>query len=71
MVRQQPFTTPTTVGDYDVVLPEEIASGEYKIRVGLFEDEELFGCSGTFEIVSDDDDVYSYTFETFDGSDWR
>eukprot|EP00904_Undaria_pinnatifida_P002476 jgi/Undpi1/12229/HiC_scaffold_5.g01905.m1 len=60
-----------SMGDYDVVLPEEIASGEYKIRVGLFEDEELFGCSGTFEIVSDDDDVYSYTFETFDGSDWR
>ncbi|CAM9226123.1 unnamed protein product [Ascophyllum nodosum] len=50
-------------GDYDVEIPADTPSGKYKIRVGRFEDEELFGCSEAFEIVSDDfssDDAFSY-----------
>lgn len=45
-----------TVGDYDVVIPSDTAAGEYKIRVGRFEDDDLFDCSDMFEIVSDEDD---------------
>ena len=55
------------MGDYDVDIPADIPSGEYQIRVGRFEDQELFGCSGTFDIVSDgvgepDDMSLSYGF---------
>ena len=59
------------MGDYDIDIPEDTAGGEYKIRVGRFEDLALFGCSGKFDIVasggddssSDDDDMsMSYTF---------
>lgn len=50
------------VGDYDVVIPSDTAAGEYKIRVGRFEDDDLFGCSGTFEIVSEDDDDMSMSY---------
>lgn len=59
------------VGDYDIILPDETAPGEYKIRVGLFEDEDLFGCSGTFEVVGDGDGPgeFSFFFETLDGGD--
>lgn len=43
------------MGDYDVEIPEDTEDGEYKVRVGLFENDELYGCSGTFEIVGKDD----------------
>lgn len=56
------------MGDYDVEIPEDTKPGEYKIRVGRFEDDSLYGCSGTFEIMNDgmdeeDDDMsMSYMF---------
>lgn len=50
------FCVVGTVGDYDVVIPSDTAAGEYKIRVGRFEDDDLFDCSGMFEIVSDEDE---------------
>eukprot|EP00904_Undaria_pinnatifida_P003642 jgi/Undpi1/13279/HiC_scaffold_8.g02941.m1 len=49
-------------GDYDVTIPEDTVAGEYSIRVGRFEDESLFGCSGTFEVISEHDDSLSYEF---------
>ena len=49
-------------GDYDVTIPENTVAGEYSIRVGRFEDESLFGCSGTFEVISEHDDSLSYEF---------
>lgn len=54
-----------TVGDYDVDIPEDTESGMYKIRVGRFEDEALFGCSDTFEIVGSDhdDDDFSASYD--------
>lgn len=49
-------------GDYDVEIPSGTPSGMYHIRVGRFEDEDLFGCSGMFEIVGDDDMSMSFRF---------
>lgn len=43
------------MGDYDVEIPEDTDSGTYKIRVGRFEDDDLFGCSGAFEIMGAED----------------
>lgn len=40
-------------GDYDVTIPCEIAAGDYKIRVGRFEDPALYDCSDAFSIVAD------------------
>lgn len=54
-----------TEGDYDVEIPEDTASGEYSIRVGVYEDDSVFGCSDVFEIVAeggDDDESMSYEF---------
>lgn len=50
------------VGDYDVEIPADTEAGDYKIRVGRFEDEDLYGCSGTFTIMGDDDESMSYDF---------
>ena len=63
----QQSKTPS-VGDYDVTLPADTVSGDYKIRVGLFDDQELFGCCGTFEIVSESDGGggLSFNFEIVD-----
>lgn len=68
-----PLEFVTIVGDYDVDIPEDTTSGMYKIRVGRFEDEALFGCSGTFEIIGsehnddddhdDDDDDFSASYD--------
>ncbi|CAM9810534.1 unnamed protein product [Ectocarpus sp. 8 AP-2014] len=38
-------------GDYDVVIPSGTESGMYSIRVGVFEDDDVYGCSDSFEIV--------------------
>ncbi|CAM9205054.1 unnamed protein product [Ectocarpus sp. 12 AP-2014] len=38
-------------GDYDVMIPSGTESGMYSIRVGAFEDDDVFGCSDSFEIV--------------------
>eukprot|EP00737_Agarophyton_chilense_P005047 gb/GEZJ01007006.1/.p2 GENE.gb/GEZJ01007006.1/~~gb/GEZJ01007006.1/.p2 ORF type:complete len:166 (-),score=23.72 gb/GEZJ01007006.1/:153-650(-) len=52
-----------SMGDYDVEIPADTPSGEYSIRVGRFEDKALFGCSGTFMVEGDDEDMsMSYRF---------
>ncbi|CAM9427894.1 unnamed protein product [Ascophyllum nodosum] len=40
-----------TQGDYDITLPCDVNTGEYRIRVGVFDDDSTFGCSGTFTIL--------------------
>lgn len=49
-----------------MTIPEDTSPGLYQIRVGRFEDEELFGCSGTFEILSEDDFDLSMFFSPED-----
>lgn len=44
------------MGDYDVQIPCDTEDGEYRIRVGRFEDDALFGCSDKFEIEGKDTD---------------
>ncbi|CAM9563888.1 unnamed protein product [Ascophyllum nodosum] len=51
-----------SMGDYDVTIPEDTMSGMYKIRVGPFEEEDLFDCSGEFEIIGEDGDDGSMSF---------
>ncbi|CAM9522033.1 unnamed protein product [Choristocarpus tenellus] len=55
-----------SMGDYDVVIPEWVESGDYKIRVGRHNDAELFDCSESFKIsgknAGQDDDM-SLSFE--------
>ena len=43
------------MGDYDVTIPEDVMSGYYRIRVGVFEDDEVFDCSEPFDIINDDE----------------
>ncbi|CAM9425643.1 unnamed protein product, partial [Laminaria digitata] len=45
-----------SAGDYNVIIPEDTVSGLYQIRVGLYENMELFGCSGSFAVVSEGDE---------------
>jgi len=50
-----------SMGDYDVVIPSDTEAGDYKIRVGRFENDDLFGCSGVFTVSDEeDDDMTSY-----------
>ncbi|CAM9812047.1 unnamed protein product [Laminaria digitata] len=42
-----------SMGDYDVFIPEGAVSGNYLIRVGVFEDDSVFDCSDRFEIIGD------------------
>ncbi|CAM9863450.1 unnamed protein product [Hapterophycus canaliculatus] len=51
-----------SMGDYDVEIPEDTPSGEYSIRVGRFEDEALYSCSGVFTVMGDDSMSMSYSF---------
>lgn len=39
-------------GDYDVRIPVGTSPGDYRLRVGRFEDDSLYDCSGTFSVVS-------------------
>ncbi|CAM9132063.1 unnamed protein product [Ectocarpus fasciculatus] len=41
-------------GDYDVIIPSGTESGMYSIRVGVFENEAVYGCSDSFEVVGSD-----------------
>lgn len=52
----------TTEGDYNIQIPSETTDGMYKIRVGVFGDDSVYGCSDAFEVVSRDDNV-AYTHE--------
>ncbi|CAM9225437.1 unnamed protein product [Ascophyllum nodosum] len=38
-------------GDYDIAIPCDVNTGEYKIRVGVFDDDSTFDCSDTFTII--------------------
>lgn len=40
-----------TQGDYDIAIPCDVNTGEYQIRVGVFDDDSTFGCSDTFTIL--------------------
>lgn len=51
-----------SMGDYDVTIPEDTDAGMYKVRVGRFEDDSLFDCSGEFEVIGDDAMSMSYAF---------
>lgn len=39
------------VGDYDVLIPQRTPGGMYRIRVGVFADDTVFGCSVPFEVI--------------------
>lgn len=41
------------MGDYDVEIPEGTPPGMYTIRVGVFENAEVYDCSGEFEVLGD------------------
>lgn len=73
LARASPHPPPSgcrlTVGDYDVEIPSDTSSGEYKIRVGRFGEDELFGCSGAFEIVADDNGGDGDSSDSSDSSD--
>ncbi|CAM9761421.1 unnamed protein product [Ectocarpus sp. 8 AP-2014] len=43
---------PDTAGDYDVVMPTDIMSGEYSIKVGVFGATSPSGCSPVFSVVA-------------------
>ncbi|CAN0190743.1 unnamed protein product [Ectocarpus sp. 6 AP-2014] len=43
---------PDTAGDYDVVIPTDIMSGEYSIKVGVFGATSPSGCSPVFSVVA-------------------
>lgn len=51
-----------TVGDYDVVVPDDIPSGTYSIRVGRFDDDGLYDCSDSFDIIHEDEDSMSLSY---------
>lgn len=57
-----------TVGDYDVQIPKGTRAGDYSIRVGIIDNDALYGCSGVFEVsktgepANDDDSATSYHF---------
>ncbi|CAM9340399.1 unnamed protein product [Pylaiella littoralis] len=54
-----------SAGDYDVEIPCDTSSGEYKIRVATFQDDSLYACSDTFTVEGGgggDDDNMSYNF---------
>ncbi|CAM9959114.1 unnamed protein product, partial [Scytosiphon promiscuus] len=38
-------------GDYDIVIPAEAETGDYKIRVGVFGDDSVYACSESFQVM--------------------
>eukprot|EP00903_Cladosiphon_okamuranus_P018650 g17165.t1 len=49
-----------STGDYDVTIPAGTAPGQYRIRVGRFADDSLYGCSGTFHVTRNEDNLSGY-----------
>lgn len=45
-------------GDYDALIPRGTEEGTYKIRVGLFLDDLVYGCSEPFRILPADDELW-------------
>ena len=46
-------------GDYDVTIPESTPVGLYVIRVGVFGDDSIYGCSEPFEVVAPGEDLWN------------
>ena len=46
-------------GDYDVVIPASTAAGFYVIRVGLFGEDAVYGCSQPFEVVPQGEELWN------------
>lgn len=46
-------------GNYSVTIPHNVTTGDHRIRVGRFEDESIFDCSGIISIVHGDDVEHS------------
>lgn len=42
-------------GNYSVTIPHNVTTGDHRIRVGRFEDESIFDCSGIISIAHGDD----------------
>lgn len=47
-------------GDYDVVIPESTSAGVYVIRVGVFGDDSVYGCSEPFEVVAPGENLWNW-----------
>lgn len=66
--------SPGPDGNYDVRIPQEMEGGFYSIRIGLFDNDSLFGCSPMFEVQSleeftGNDDQVQYMSEGLRQSD--
>ena len=48
-----------TEGDYNVIIPATTAAGFYVIRVGLFGEDSVYGCSEPFEVVAPGDELWN------------
>ncbi|CAN0212948.1 unnamed protein product [Ascophyllum nodosum] len=48
-----------TQGDYNVIIPATTAAGFYVIRVGLFGEDSVYGCSEPFEVVAPGDELWN------------
>ncbi|CAN0212817.1 unnamed protein product [Ascophyllum nodosum] len=48
-----------TQGDYNVIIPASTPTGFYVIRVGLFGEDSVYGCSEPFEVVSPGDELWN------------
>ena len=48
-----------TEGDYNVIIPATTAAGFYVIRVGLFGEDSVYGCSELFEVVAPGDELWN------------
>ena len=55
-------------GDYLITIPSDVTPGAYRIRVGRFDDESIYDCSGVFTVVDADSEVpvFSYSFMCMD-----
>lgn len=53
----------SSVGDYDVQIPDDVYSGMYSIRVGRFADDDLYGCSEPFMVEGEDDEDMSMSMQ--------
>ncbi|CAM9529614.1 unnamed protein product, partial [Pylaiella littoralis] len=54
-----------STGDIDIYIPINTTPGEYKIRVGRFEDRDMFDCSDIFYVMNMDDYSFSYDLNDY------
>ena len=48
-----------TEGDYNVIIPASTPTGLYVIRVGLFGEDSVYGCSEPFEVVLPGEELWN------------